>query len=158
MPLGTPGDGLDQPSQPDLSAATDPACSSIAETRQFDPSAVRTSEISVEADERDDLDASAEQEAPREKAPATEAGSKTPDEPRDLCNAVELKLTFELGETTIRLGDLRSLQAGYTFELNARTSSAIDIKAYGQVIGHGELVEVGDRIGVRFMEIANDGR
>lgn len=63
-------------------------------------------------------------------------------------NDIELELTFVVGQTTLTVGELRSLAPGFVFELGA-LDEGVTICASGKVIGKGELLEVGDRVGVR---------
>ena len=63
---------------------------------------------------------------------------------------VEVDLTFELGRHEISVGELQSLQPGHVITLGQPLDeSAVTIRCQGRVAGHGELVQVGDRIGVK---------
>jgi type III secretion system YscQ/HrcQ family protein len=75
-----------------------------------------------------------------------------------LADSVHLTLTFDVGETQMSLQQLRSLLPGYTFELDTRVESPVAIKAYGQSIGRGSLVQIDERLGVRLLEVNRDGR
>lgn len=77
----------------------------------------------------------------------------------DLAGAVEdigISLLFEVGRQEMPLKQLRSLQAGYVFELPANAARPVTVRANGKAIGRGELVKIGERIGVRLVEM-NDG-
>lgn len=63
-------------------------------------------------------------------------------------NDLEMELTFVVGQSTLTVGELRSLAPGFVFELGG-VSDGITICANGKAIGKGELLEVGDRVGVR---------
>ncbi len=67
---------------------------------------------------------------------------------RDL-EDIQINLTFEAGKKSIPLKDLQSLKAGFTFELENSANQPITIRANGRAIGTGELLKIGDRIGVR---------
>lgn len=69
-------------------------------------------------------------------------------------NNVEIELTFVVGQTTLTVGELRSLAAGFTIELPTPAGSALTICANGKPIGQGELIEVGDHLGVRITELS----
>lgn len=71
-------------------------------------------------------------------------------------DAFLLHLTFEVGEKEIPVGELQSLQAGYTFEMDSPLDSPVSIKANGSKIGTGELVQVADRIGVRIVDFSQE--
>ena len=62
---------------------------------------------------------------------------------------VPVHLVFELGRTEIPVSELESLEAGYVFELGKPLSQSVDILANGHRVGAGELVRLGETIGVR---------
>jgi type III secretion protein Q len=62
---------------------------------------------------------------------------------------VPVHLVFELGRTEIAVADLETLQAGYIFDLGKPLSQSVDILANGHRVGTGELVRLGESIGVR---------
>ncbi|MDR2377743.1 MAG: FliM/FliN family flagellar motor switch protein [Puniceicoccales bacterium] len=64
-----------------------------------------------------------------------------------------IRLTFEVGHQSIRLGDLESLQEGFLFEGGNPMDASVDICANGQLIGKGSLLNIEGRIGVRVTEI-----
>lgn len=67
-------------------------------------------------------------------------------------DSLDIKLTFEVGEKTISINELKSLQSGFSFEFNSPTKSPITIRANGKAIGTGELLQIGDKVGVRVIE------
>jgi len=71
-------------------------------------------------------------------------------------DAFSLHLTFEVGEKEMPIGELQSLQAGYTFEMDSPLDCPVSIKANGSKIGTGELVQVADRIGVRVVDFSQE--
>ena len=59
---------------------------------------------------------------------------------------------FELGRLELTLGELAGLQPGYVFPLPAFVEGAnVTIRANGRAAGRGELVAVGDTLGVRLV-------
>jgi type III secretion protein Q len=62
---------------------------------------------------------------------------------------VEVTLTFELGRRTVDLRTLRAMAPGYVFDLGRDPEGPLDILANGKTIGSGEIVRIGDTIGVR---------
>lgn len=62
---------------------------------------------------------------------------------------LEVKLVFEMGRMTLSVAELGKLDAGHVFELNRVPDQAVDIFVMNRQIGTGELVMVGDKIGVR---------
>ncbi|MCA6105784.1 type III secretion system cytoplasmic ring protein SctQ [Bradyrhizobium cenepequi] len=62
---------------------------------------------------------------------------------------IEVTLTFELGRRTVDLRTLRAMAPGYVFDLGRDPEGPVDILANGKTIGGGEIVRIGDTIGVR---------
>lgn len=60
-----------------------------------------------------------------------------------------VRLIFEIGRTELTVEDLRALSVGSPVPLGKSTSSAVDIIANGRKIGAGEMVMIGDQLGVR---------
>ncbi len=67
---------------------------------------------------------------------------------------VPVQLVFELGRMEIQLAELETLQAGYVFELGKPLGQSVDILANGKRVGTGELVRVGEAIGVRVSKLS----
>lgn len=79
-----------------------------------------------------------------------DAGSTTP---LDM-DAIPVRLTFDLGERQLALGDVRRLQPGETFDLERPIAlGAVSIRANGALIGTGELVEIEGRVGVTILTL-----
>jgi type III secretion protein Q len=68
-----------------------------------------------------------------------------------------VRLTFDVGEKTVTLGELRGLKAGHVFQLGREPQRLVTIRANGRPIGHGELVTVDDRVGVAVHELLISG-
>lgn len=79
--------------------------------------------------------------------PADDTLALPDDEPVAL-NQLPLQLTFDLGERTLTLGELRSLQVGQSLELGRALPSAVSLRVNGALIGMGELIEIDGRLGV----------
>jgi len=67
-----------------------------------------------------------------------------------------VELTFDVGQQTITLEQLNSLQPGFTFELNQPISSPVTMRANGKIIGECELVNINERLGVRVIELLGE--
>jgi flagellar motor switch protein FliN len=67
--------------------------------------------------------------------------------------AVEVRLTVEVGAARMTLSALAALGPGATFELDRRTDERIDILVNDQLLAKGEVVALGDRFGVRILEL-----
>jgi type III secretion protein Q len=77
-----------------------------------------------------------------------DANSMPPD-PANGLDEVEVALCFELGRLNVELRELKSMGPGYLFPLGRDPAHAIDIIVNGRKIGQGEIVQIGETIGVR---------
>lgn len=69
-------------------------------------------------------------------------------------DAIPVRLTFDLGERHLTLGDVRRLQPGETFDLERPLAQGVvTIRANGAAIGTGELVEIEGRVGVTILTL-----
>lgn len=68
---------------------------------------------------------------------------------------VLVKLIFEVGRMEIELGAVKRLAEGQVFELGRDPGTAVDIIAGNRRIGRGDLVRIGDTIGVRITRLFN---
>jgi type III secretion protein Q len=78
------------------------------------------------------------------------------DEPRML-DDVTVRLTFDLGERSVTLGELKSLAPGFTFDLGRDLRRVVTIRANGMPIGEGELVDIEGRVGVSVLTLHRFG-
>jgi type III secretion protein Q len=68
----------------------------------------------------------------------------------------ELPVQFEIDTVALSIGQLSVLRAGYVIELPIKFADArLRLVAHGQTIGHGELVTVGEHLGVRIVRMAH---
>ncbi|MGY6646320.1 MAG: type III secretion system cytoplasmic ring protein SctQ [Salinarimonas sp.] len=74
--------------------------------------------------------------------------------PTGSIDEIPVQLVFELGRLEIPLSELESLTSGYVFELGKPLSQSVDIIANGRRVGTGELVRLGEAIGVRVSKLA----
>lgn len=63
-----------------------------------------------------------------------------------------IKLVFEVGQKQMLLDQLKSIDSGYTFELDNPIDKPVIVRANGAAVGLGELVQVGEKVGVRILE------
>ncbi|MDR6993173.1 type III secretion system cytoplasmic ring protein SctQ [Luteimonas sp. 3794] len=94
------------------------------------------------------------QETPRmSETDATEM-PQTEDTPavEDPSGRLPVEVEFEVGKVELRMSDIAGLQPGYVFALPTHLEGAnVTIRANGQIAGQGELVAVGDTLGVRLL-------
>ena len=55
-------------------------------------------------------------------------------------------------KTEVPFGELSGIGAGYIFDLKQAAHGHVEIRANGEPIGHGELVEIDGRVGVRILK------
>ena len=72
-----------------------------------------------------------------------------------LLQDVDVKLTVEIGSTSLKLRELLSLGESSVVELDRQANELLDVLVNGTLIGRGEVVTVGDRFGIRITELAD---
>jgi flagellar motor switch protein FliN/FliY len=72
-----------------------------------------------------------------------------------LLQDVDVKLTVEIGSTSLKLRELLSLSESSVVELDRQANELLDVLVNGTLIGRGEVVTVGDRFGIRITELAD---
>ena len=75
----------------------------------------------------------------------------------DRLSGVELTVTVELGRATMKVRDLLRLGEGSVLELDRTADAPVDILVNGRVIASGEVVVVGDELGVRITSLHGQG-
>lgn len=76
----------------------------------------------------------------------------------DIFDSLPVMVGFDLGKQQLSLSELKMLQPGYVFELEQSPDKPVTITANGKEIGMGQLVQVGDRMGVRILEFGENGQ
>lgn len=72
----------------------------------------------------------------------------------DLVRNVKVKAAVLLGETEVSVGRLFDLRSGDVLELQRGTDEPVELQLEGKLVARGELVAVGDHLGLRITEIA----
>ena len=76
----------------------------------------------------------------------------------DAADNIPVSLDFDLGSLALPLGELAVLKPGYVFELAGSLEKLrVVIRANGTRVGLGELVAVGDVLGVQLLALEIDG-
>jgi type III secretion protein Q len=84
-----------------------------------------------------------------------ESAHQSVGQPLDKLDAVELTLTFDLGEHDLSLGEVKRLQPGCVLDLGrAVDDNVVRLRIGGRLVGSGQLVAIGDQLGVRITEFA----
>ena len=68
---------------------------------------------------------------------------------------IPLRLSVEIGSVSRTMQDLLDLKQGTVVELDRPIDEPVDILANGTVIARGEVVNAGDRYGVRITEVVD---
>ena len=68
---------------------------------------------------------------------------------------VQLILTVELGRTELPVKDVLELQKGTVIELDKIAGESVDVFVNESLIGHGDVVVVDDKFGVRITELVS---
>ena len=69
-------------------------------------------------------------------------------------DGIQMRVSFDLGQRSITLGELRQLSPGYVFELGRPVRSAVNIRANGKLFGEGELVDVAGQMAVSILNLS----
>ena len=72
-----------------------------------------------------------------------------------LLQGVDVKLTVEIGSTTLSLRELLALGEASVIELDRQAGELLDVLVNGTLIGRGEIVTVGERYGVKMTELVS---
>jgi len=66
---------------------------------------------------------------------------------------IPLELSVEIGRTKMLLGDLLQITQGSTIELDKSENEPVEILINGRHIARGEIILMGDKFGVRIIDI-----
>jgi flagellar motor switch protein FliN/FliY len=97
-------------------------------------------------------DVVAEEEKKKEEGERETAEKIIPEVLRSLLD-IPLEISVEIGRTKMLLGDLLQITQGATIELDKQESEPVEILVNGRHIARGEIVLVGDKFGVRIIDI-----
>lgn len=86
-------------------------------------------------------------EAPKLKQPSGTS------HPVDLLAGIPVRVSVEVGSTTMRLSELAALEPGSVVALDRKVGEPLDICANGSLVARGEIVSVEGRYGIRITEL-----
>jgi flagellar motor switch protein FliN/FliY len=72
----------------------------------------------------------------------------------DVVRAVEVELEVRAGSVPTSVADLLELRSGSVVSLRRPVDSPFELRVGSQVIGYGQLVVVGDNLGIRITKIS----
>ncbi len=82
-----------------------------------------------------------------------------PDANLDILSGVCLRVSVEVGSTSMRLSALLDVTEGSIIELDRQANDLLDIFANGSLIARGEIVSIDSRYGIRIAEVVTpEGR
>ncbi len=85
-------------------------------------------------------------------AEMADAGSGAEAVAQPSAHNLPVNVEFDLGRVQLSVGELANLQPGYVFALPAHLEGAnVTIRTNGRIAGRGEMVAVGDTLGVRLL-------
>jgi flagellar motor switch protein FliN/FliY len=76
----------------------------------------------------------------------------------DLLAGVSLRVSVEVGSTSMALADLLTMGEGSVVELDRAATDLLDIYANGTLIAKGEIVSVDGRYGIQVAEVVAPDR
>lgn len=86
-------------------------------------------------------------------SPGIAAASIRSQERLGVLTDVTIEVRVELGRARLSLSRAMKLAAGSAIELDKRAGDLLDVTVNGRVVARGEAVVVGDRLGVRIVEV-----
>lgn len=72
---------------------------------------------------------------------------------QEVIRSIPITMSVEVGSTTLKLRDLLRLSQGSVLELDRGVGEPMDVKINDTVIAKGEVVSVGDKLGISVVEI-----
>lgn len=72
-----------------------------------------------------------------------------------LLSSIPVRLSVEVGSTSLRLAEIMDLAEGSVVELDRQADDLLDIMVNGALIARGEVVTVNGRYGIRIVDVAN---
>lgn len=76
-----------------------------------------------------------------------------------LLSDIPVRMTVEVGSTSLKLSELMNLAEGSVVELDRQADELLDILVNGTLVAKGEVVTVNGRFGIRVVDVvATDAR
>jgi flagellar motor switch protein FliN/FliY len=73
----------------------------------------------------------------------------------DIVLDVPVSLTVELGSCQLPMRDVLHLTAGSVVQLDRAAGTPVDLRVNHKLVARGEVVMVGERLGIRITELVN---
>nr|WP_246413182.1 type III secretion system cytoplasmic ring protein SctQ [Methylobacterium brachythecii] len=68
-------------------------------------------------------------------------------------DAIDVTMRFELGRQSVAIGELKTIGEGHVFDLGLDPADPIEVSVNGAAIGRGEIITIGERLGVRLVRL-----
>jgi flagellar motor switch protein FliN/FliY len=81
-------------------------------------------------------------------------GGRTTSPNYKMLSDIPLRLSVEVGSTSLRLSELLDLAEGSVVELDRQANELLDILVNGTLVAKGEVVTVNGRYGIRVVEVS----
>jgi len=110
---------------------------------------------SEELKEEMDTAAKETEETPEEAATPTKKGGPSSSETSNLISPEQIPVTvvIEVGQVELTMDQLLKLEPGNLLDINLHPDQGVDLTINGKLVGKGELIRIGDVIGVRIMQL-----
>ncbi len=101
-----------------------------------------------------------EEEEEKEEAPQASKGKSTEVQPEELKTVkklnpkdIPIKMTVELARLKMSASQLLELQPGSVLDMEIHPENGVSLSISGKVVGKGELIQVGNALGVRILQL-----
>src|ERR1051325_5206225 len=74
------------------------------------------------------------------------------DQQEGMLDDIPIRLAVEIGERAMSVNQLSHLRVGQTIELNRNPSDLVNLRAGGDLVAQGELVNIEGQLGVRILK------
>lgn len=81
----------------------------------------------------------------------SDSGGQSPE--LDVILDIPVRISMEVGSTSITIRNLLQLNQGSVIELDRLAGEALDVLVNGTLIAHGEVVVVNDKFGIRMTDV-----
>lgn len=87
---------------------------------------------------------------------ALSLAAPTAENPFQPLEDLPVRVTAIIGRARLPIGDLLRSEPGAVLELDRKTGDPVDILVNDRLIARGEIVTIGDRLGVTITELAGE--
>ena len=110
-----------------------------------------------EEDEEEDEEENSKEEVKQEAAPPQKANKVSEEEKGKIPKPEEilLPIVIEVGRIKLSVKTLTELEPGNVLELDIHPEKGVDLVVSGKRIGRGELLQIGETLGVRILELGS---